>query len=100
MVPPMYHLNRASWPERRERIVRHVAFWGPIHRELATAPLTRFEWLSDDRLLQRTTFRGADGDVQVTVSFGGEERANQPPYSAAVSGAMVVRQRMYQAHGR
>lgn len=100
MVPPMYHINRASWPERRERIVRHVAFWGPIHRELATAPLIRFEWLSDDRLLQRTTFRGANGDVQITVNFGGEERANQPPYSAAVSGAMVVRQRTYQAHER
>jgi hypothetical protein len=99
MVPPMYHLNRESWPGRRERIVRHFAFWSPIHRELATAPLTRFEWLSSDRLLQRTTFRGPGGDVKVTVNFAGEERGGQPPHSAMVSGAMVVRQKTYQAHG-
>jgi hypothetical protein len=99
MVPPMYHLNRASWPGRRERIIRHVAFWGPIHRELATAPLTRFEWLSEDRMLQRTTFRAANGDVAITVNFDGEERASQPAHSAAVSGAIDVRQKVYQTRG-
>jgi tetratricopeptide (TPR) repeat protein len=42
MVPPMYHLNRETWPERRERIVRHFKFWSPIHRKLgAIADYTR-----------------------------------------------------------
>lgn len=100
MVPPMYHLNRASWPGRRERIVRHVAFWGPIHRELATAPMTRFEWLSDDRLLQRTTFRRANGDVTITVNFDAEERAKQPAHSAMISGPIEVREKLYQARGQ
>ena len=57
MVPPLYHLNRETWPLRRDRIVRHLRFWSPIHRKLAPAPMTGFEWLTPDRLLQRTAFR-------------------------------------------
>ncbi len=100
MVPPLYHLNRGSWPERRERIVRHVAFWGAIHQELAAAPLTKFEWLSEDRLLQRTAFHGANGDVAITVNFSGEERAGFPPHSATVSGPMEIRQKVYRVRGQ
>jgi hypothetical protein len=97
MVPPMYHLNRSSWPERRERILRHVAFWGPIHRRLAAAPLTGFQHLSEDRLLQRTTFRAAGGEVTITVNFAAEEHASFPPCSATVSGPIEVDQKVYRA---
>jgi hypothetical protein len=97
MVPPMYHLNREAWPKRRERIVRHVAFWGPIHRQLATARLTRFEWLSADRLLQRTTFRSGEGDATITVNFAGSERTGYPAHSATLAGDLHVAQTVYQA---
>jgi hypothetical protein len=96
-VAPMYHLSRASWPKRRDRIVRHAAFWGPIHRQLAEAPLTRFNWLSKDRLLQRTTFRSARGDVTITVNFDGESRQGYPACSATVAGPIEVPQRIYRA---
>lgn len=96
MVPPLYHINRESWPLRREQILRHVAFWSPLHRELATSRLARFEWLSDDRLLQRTTFQHRLGEVTVTVNFANEERSGHPPMSATVAGPIPLRQPVYQ----
>jgi hypothetical protein len=100
MVPPMYHLNRETWSKRREQITRRVSFWGPIHRHLATARLTRFEWLSTDRLLQRTTFRARDGDVMITVNFADSEQAGFPPHSATLAGNLHVAQTVYRAHSK
>ncbi len=97
MVPPLYHLNREAWPKRRERITRHVAFWGPIHRQLATARMTRFEWLSADRILQRTTFRSAEGDVTITVNFAATQQKGYPPHSATLAGNIQVAQTVYRA---
>lgn len=97
MVPPMYHLNRESWPQRRSRMLRHLAFWGPLHRKLATAPLTRFTWLSADRLVQRTTFQHQTGEVTITVNFGDTTHAGYPPHSATVSGSIAGSQSTYHA---
>lgn len=96
MVPPMYHLNRESWPQRRQRIVKHFAFWSPLHEQLATAPLTRFEWLTADHQLQRTAFHLPAGDVTMTVNFGDATAQEYPPQSATVAGAIEVAQRVYQ----
>lgn len=95
MVPPMYHLNRETWPERQQRIVRHFKFWSPLHRQLAIAPLTRFETLTPDRLLQRTTFRLADGEATITVNFGSNEAKGFPPESAIVARAIKTQQPVY-----
>ena len=97
MVPPMYHLNRETWPKRRKQIIRHQAFWGPIHRQLATACLTRFEWLSPDRLLQRTTFHTEAGEVTITVNFATSERSGFPRQSATVGGVLRFAQTVYLA---
>jgi len=96
-VPPLYHLNRQTWPERRERILKHLAFWGPLHRELATAPLVDFLCLSDDRLVQRTVFLTEDGKVMITVNFGGEPQAGYPPHSASVEGVATLAGAVYHA---
>jgi hypothetical protein len=97
LVPPLYHLNRQTWPLRRERILKHLAFWGPLHRELATAPLTRFAWLTKDRLVQRSTFQTPQGEVSITVNFGDTPQADCPPHSATVTGSTSVPQRNYRA---
>jgi hypothetical protein len=97
MAPPMYHLNRASWPLRKDRIVRHFNFWSPLHRVLAPSPLSKFEYQSDDRLVQRTTFTTEKGDVSVTVNFGSEPNGEYPGFSATVSGPIEVKQRVYVA---
>ena len=58
-VPPLYHLSAASLDQRLPLIVRQNQFFRPLHERLATQALTAFDWLSEDRLLQQTTF--ADG---------------------------------------
>ena len=88
MVPPMYHLNRETWPQRRAKILGQVAFWSPLHRQLATAPLTRFEWLTDDRMAQRTTFQTPSGAVTISVNFSERPQAGLAPLSATVGGAI------------
>ena len=97
MVPPMYHLNRETWPKRRNQILRHSSFWGPIHQQLATAHLTRFEWLSPDRQLQRTTFHTDSGDVTMTVNFSGSAISGFPQRSATLAGNLPVAQTVYRA---
>ena len=82
-------------PDEIKRILRHLAFWGPIHRTLATAPLSRFAWLSDDRLVQRTTFQSPQGEVSLTVNFGDEPQAGYPPQSATVMGPVTAEKRVY-----
>jgi hypothetical protein len=86
MVPPLYHLNRETWPLRRAKILQQLARWGPLHRQLATAPLTRFEWLSDDRLAQRTTFQIPSGELNIKVNFSDRPQAGLPPLAATIEG--------------
>ncbi|MCL5281392.1 MAG: glycoside hydrolase [Planctomycetes bacterium] len=100
VVPPMYHLNRETWPKRRDEILQHLAFWGPLHRELATAPLTRFACLSEDRLVQRTTFQPKSGEVTITVNFGAKAQAGFAPYSATATGSILMPQRVFRAEQR
>lgn len=97
LLPPLYHINRETWPQRREQILRHIAFWSPLHRELATSRLTRFEWLSDDRLLQRATFQHRSGDVTFTINFSDAEQSKYPPLSATIAGPLPLRHSVYRA---
>jgi len=66
-VPPLYHLSADTLAQRLPLIVRQNAFFGPLHRRLATQALTGFRWLSADRRVQQTTF--ADGTT-LTANFG------------------------------
>lgn len=68
-VPPLYHLNMAEFSKHKAWIQRHYAFFSPLHRHIGGQTMTDFEWLSDDRLVQRTEF----GDmVELLVNFGTE----------------------------
>jgi hypothetical protein len=97
MVPPLVHLNRETWPQRKERVVAWLSFWSRLHRELATAPLTRFEWLSADRKLQRTIFRHAAGAVEITVNFAAEPIDGFLPGSATAEGGFLDEKISYAA---
>lgn len=96
MVPPMYHVNRGTWPQRKARILRHYRFWSPLHRQLATAPLVHYECLTVDRLVQRSTFQTPAGKVSLTVNFGTSDWQDFPMQSATVSGEIQVGLRVYQ----
>ena len=72
MVPPMYHLNIDEFAKHRDDIKRHYQFFSPLHRRIGFAAMTDFAWLSDDRLLQRTTF---DNEVEMIANFSKETRS-------------------------
>ena len=94
-VPPMYHLNREMWPKRKEKILRHLSFWAPLHEVIAPAELVGFEWLTTDRLVQRTSFQIHSQKVFVTVNFGDRERLGLPGKSAVVRGVASLMGRIY-----
>lgn len=55
-VPPLYHLSAATLAQRLPLMARQDAFFRPLHERLATQALTGFQWLSEDRQLQQTSF--------------------------------------------
>jgi hypothetical protein len=59
--------------------------------------LTRFECLSSNRLLPRTTFRARGGELSITVNFDGSLEDESPPFSATVSGPIEVGTGVYRA---
>ena len=66
-VPPLYHLNMAEFTKHAAWIQRHYAFFSPLHRQIGGQTMTDFEWLSDNRQVQRTEF----GDtVELIANFG------------------------------
>lgn len=67
-VPPLYHLNLAEWTKRQALIVPHYQFFSHLHREAALWPMTDWQCLTPDRLVQRTTF--ADGKLRMIANFG------------------------------
>ena len=66
-VPPLYHLNIAEFSKHKAWIKKHYAFFSPLHRQIGGQAMTDFEWLREDKLVQRTEF----GDtVEIFVNFG------------------------------
>ena len=66
-VPPLYHLNIARFSKHKAWIIQHYAFFSPLHRQIGGQTMTDFEWLSEDRQVQRTAF----GDtVEIFANFG------------------------------
>jgi len=62
-VPPLYHLSASSLSRRLPIIKRQDAFFRPLHQHLATQKLVGFQWLTADRLVQKTSFE--DGTVLI-----------------------------------
>ena len=68
-VPPLYHLNTARFAKYKAWIKRHYAFFSPLHRQIGGKTMTDFEWLRDDKQVQRTEF----GDTaEIFANFGTE----------------------------
>ena len=68
-VPPLYHLNIEEFSNHKAWIKRYYAFFSPLHRQIGGKAMTDFEWLSEDKLVQRTEF----GDtVELFANFGAD----------------------------
>ena len=66
-VPPLYHLNMVEFSKHKAWIQRHYAFLSPLHRHIGGQAMTGFEWLTDNRQVQRTEFGDA---VELFANFG------------------------------
>jgi hypothetical protein len=77
-VPPLYHVNLAEWQKRKDEIKRRFAFSSPLHREAGLLPMSNFRWLTDDRMVQETTF---GDDLVLTANFRAEPFEQFPPRS-------------------
>ncbi len=71
-VPPLFHLSAGTLADRLPAILRHDAFFRPLHQRLAHQAMVGFEWLSEDHLVQRTRF--ADG-TRLVASFADTPRS-------------------------
>jgi hypothetical protein len=63
--PSIWAMDRRQIREHAPLLAKLAAFFEPLHREIGLRPLTSFEWLSSDRLVQRTRF----DDVTITANF-------------------------------
>ena len=87
-VPPLYHLNMAEFSKHKAWIQRHYAFFSPLHRQIGGQAMTDFEWLSDNRQVQRTEF----GDtVELLANFETEPFAYE---DVVIPGKSVVARRI------
>jgi hypothetical protein len=66
-TPSIWAADRKMLVEWKGPLAALAKFFEPLHRRIALRPLTSFEWLSDDRLVQRTRF---GDDITLTANFG------------------------------
>ncbi len=65
-VPPLYHLNMAEFSKHKAWIKRHYEFFSPLHRQIGGQAMTDFEWLTEDKQIQRTAFADT---VEIFANF-------------------------------
>ncbi|MBF6063358.1 hypothetical protein IU500_17890 [Nocardia terpenica] len=75
-TPLNFVLDRATIAERGGEIARLQRFFAPLHQAAGTLPMTGFEWLTDDHLVQRTVF--GDHTLTVTANFGSRPYGDLP----------------------
>lgn len=69
-IPPLFHLDGDVWAEQKEAIVNHVLPWSTFARQAIQREMTDFTCLSEDRLVQQTTY---GTDITVTANFTHKE---------------------------
>ncbi len=65
-LPPLYSLNVTQWGQLRREIAASYRRAAAVAERVGLLPMTAFEWLTDDRLVQRTVF---GGKYAVTANF-------------------------------
>jgi len=75
-VPSMWSLDLRQLQENRRAFLSLYSFFSTIHRSAGNRPLTDFEWLTPDRLVQRTRF---GDEIELTANFGRAPFQSLPP---------------------
>lgn len=68
-LPPLYSVNMTQWEQLKAQIAQSYHRATPVARVAAFSPLSRFEWLTADGLVQQTTY---ENGVCVKANFGTE----------------------------
>ncbi len=68
-LPPLYSLNMTQWERLKDDIAASYHRATPVARLTGTSRMTDFDWLTPDRLVQRTAF---DNGVAVVANFSEE----------------------------
>ncbi|WP_342220297.1 glycoside hydrolase [Rickettsiella endosymbiont of Miltochrista miniata] len=55
-VPPIWVLDQKTLQKNKKYFVDYYNFFSPLHQMTGIEPLTTFDWLTDDRLVQQTQF--------------------------------------------
>ena len=66
-TPSIWAADRRVLVEWQAPLAALAKFFDPLHRRIALRPLTSFEWLTANRLVQRTRFGDA---ISLTANFG------------------------------
>lgn len=75
-IPSIWAADRKTVVEWKKPLAELGKFFDALHRRIALMPLTSFEWLTPDRLVQRTRFGDA---VTLTANFGTSPVEGLPP---------------------
>src|SRR5262249_29508536 len=81
-APSIWAMDRRELKDSQGVIARLAGFFEPLHNRLGTIPLESFEWLTADRLVQRTRF---GSEIILTANFGSSA------YTGVKSGCIHVR---------
>ncbi|RDI68896.1 glycosyl hydrolase family 101 [Nocardia pseudobrasiliensis] len=75
-TPMNFVLDDDAIAEHGPEIARLQQYFAPLHETAATLPMTGFDWLTDDHLVQRTVF--GDHALTVTANFGSRAHGELP----------------------
>ena len=70
-LPPIYSMRVEFWDKLKDQVAASYRRVSPVARQTTFARMTDFEYLSPDRLVQRTRF---DNGLSVVVNFSNEQR--------------------------
>ncbi len=84
--PPMLHLDRKAWKHYKSFLKRYLPIWSKWHHRLVQTRMINFNYLSKDKLLQKTTF--SDG-TQIIVNFSHKMKTYHK-FSIHANSAIIV----------
>ena len=85
-VPPLYHLDRNEWEKHKEAIVKHSNRWSQFSKQVINEEMTDFQVLSEDRLVQMTTY---GDEIKVIANFSNEQ-VEAKGYTIAAKSLIII----------
>lgn len=76
-VPPIWALNEETLQKNKKYFMDYYNFFSPLHQMAGIEPLTLFEWLTEDHLVQQTQFGNR---LTLTANFSDRIYENIEPY--------------------